>query len=729
MKRLLWALIAPLVLGPAASRAAAEEWLPVREQSLEVRPGSPLDFSGLLPNRAFAPKGADGESRRIIVRKDGRLASGASGEPARLLCASLAWSPASGGFPDHAEADRYARQLALHGYNIARLTFLDASLMFGRARDFDFDPQTLDRIHYLLAALKRNGISWMIDAMTSWRGAYGGHDDRWDPAGNLKLALYLDDGAFAHWKGLVEKVFTRVNPYTGIAPVHDEALALVILVNENSIEFESVVHDRPGKPPYDAIFAAPFNLWLSKRYASSEKLARAWGGLGQDERLENGTIRLPPDRYVASPRLRDLQAFFVELETASAARMSAALRALGYRGIVSTYNNWPTVQTALSRRGLEAVTMNTYHDWASGYASGTRLLQQSSIADGAHYVRTAAAARWLGKPFVVSEYDHLFWNRYRYEAGLVFPAYAALQGWDVLCRHGHGPIALAYGEPYPHKRAMLPYAIALDPVARAGETLAALLFRRGDVATSRLTIPFAVRGAEDLGPDMQAREPDALTELALLGRIGLEDAGRIGEGIAVRQPRDVNRPAAIVEALRASGALPPGNVTNLSSGLFQSDTGEIVLNRRDRQMRLATKATEAVAFSAESLPAALGILSVDAAEGDGLVAISSLDKPASLASGRRFLVIFATDARNTGMVFRDGEQKVIEDFGRLPVRIRKGHVDLRIARTARAWRLSPVGLDGQVRRPVARGAGPVAFRLGNDLPDGPTTYFLLELEE
>ena len=71
--------------------------------------------------------------------------------------------PGLGGFPDHADADRYALQLARHGYNIARLTFLDASLMSGRDGDFDFDPQVLDRIHYLLAALKRNGISWIID--------------------------------------------------------------------------------------------------------------------------------------------------------------------------------------------------------------------------------------------------------------------------------------------------------------------------------------------------------------------------------------------------------------------------------------------------------------------------------------------------------------------------------------------------------------------------------------
>jgi hypothetical protein len=42
-------------------------------------------------------------------------------------------------------------------------------------------------------------------------------------------------------------------------------------------------------------------------------------------------------------------------------------------------------------------------------------------------------------------------------------------------------------------------------------------------------------------------------------------------------------------------------------------------------------------------------------------------------------------------------------------------------------RSKDVGLDGRVEPPVTTGSGPVAFRLSNDLPTGPTTYFLLEL--
>ncbi|MCV9966678.1 glycoside hydrolase [Pararhizobium sp. BT-229] len=722
MKRALrWATIAMLAVPLPV--AASDEWLPVRETSMVLGTGSPLDFSALLPNPPI-----DDESR-LITGDQGRLIrAGEPEKPVRLLCASLAWSPASGGFPDHADADRYAAELAKHGYNIARLHLVDASLMFGRERDFDFDPEVLDRVHYLLAALKRNGIYWIMDGLSSWRGAYGGYDDRWDPSSDLKLALYFDDKAFDHWLEFQRRFLTAVNPYTGIAPIDDKALALVILVNENNIEFDSIVREREGKPHYDERLKRPFSRWLVERYGSTEALARAWPDLGAAERLEDSSVELPGSRYKDSPRLKDLQAFFVSVETATADRMSKALRDLGYKGEISSFNNWPTIQTTLSRRDLPVITMNTYQDWVGSYAPGATITQKSSIADGANYMRMIAAARWLGRPFAVSEYDHLFWSRYRYEAGLVMPAYAAFQGWDVLCRHGHGPIILKYNEPYAHKKAMLPYAIALDPVARAGETLAALLYRRGDVSASKLTIPFLVRGTEDLDGDMQAREPERLTDLALVGAIGMEKAEDADGGPAVGQPRSSVDPQAVLDAAKSAGLLSNDNQTDLKTGLYESDTGELLFDRLRGQLRVSTPKTEALAFSTLTQPVDLGSVTVEASDGDGLIAVSVLDDAKTIPQSRRLLVIYATDARNSGMRFADDEEKVIADFGRLPVLIRKGTVDLSLNLSPGTWRLTPVTLNGMASATAAKTVSAAGLRISNETTSGPTTFFLLEAE-
>jgi hypothetical protein len=707
-----------IMLAAPSPVSASDEWLPVRETSMVIGNQSPLDFSAILPNVPI-----EGSSRLLTGQQGRFVRASEPDKPVRLLCASLAWSPASGGFPSHADADLYAAQLAKHGYNIARLHFVDASLMFGRDRDFDFDPEVLDRVHYLLAALKRNGIYWIMDGLSSWRGAYGGYDDRWEPSSDLKLALYFDEKAFGHWLEFQRRFLTSVNPYTGTAPIDDAALALVILVNENNIEFDSIVREREGKPHYDERLKLPFNSWLKQRYGSTDALAKAWPDLHPGERLEDASIELPRSRYEDSPRLKDLQAFFVSVETGTVARMTKALRGLGYRGEISSFNNWPTLQTTLSREDLPVITMNTYQDWVGSYSPGATMTQKSSVDDGASYMRLIAAARWLGKPFVVSEYDHLFWNRYRYEAGLAMPAYAAQQGWDVLCRHAHGPIILKYNEPFAHKRAMLPYAIALDPVARAGETLAALLFQRGDVSASKLTFPFRVRGAEDLTDDMQAREPERLTELGLVGAIGMTKAAT--GSLIVGQPRAAD-PQALLDAAKTAGLLPKDNQTDLKTGLYESDTGELLLDRLRRQLRVSTPKTEAVAFSTLREPVNLGSVRVEASDGNGLLAVSVLDDAASIAQSRRLLVIYATDAHNTGMRFSDDEEKVIADFGRLPVLIRKGYVDLSLKLSEGEWRLTPITLNGVASTAAGQAITPAGFRLSNDAASGPTTFFLLE---
>lgn len=719
-----WLIVSFALVGQSA------EWLPVRDVSLEVAKASPLDFSSMLANQPIKAE------HRLIINKQGRFArASSSSQPQNLFCASLAWSPASGGFPSHQKADRYARQLARHGYNIARFHFLDASLMAGQERDFDFKPEVLDRIHYLMAALKREGIYWVMDGLTSWRGAYGGYDDRWDPGPDLKLRLHFDKDAQAHWLKLQKAILKRKNPYTGMAPIDDPALALVILANENGLEFDSVVRERAGRAHYDAILRPAFNRWLAARYGSSAKLKRAWGGeLSYQESLELLNVKLPENRYDDSVRIRDFQAFFVETERKSAARQSQVLRDLGYKGAISTYNNWATIQTSLSRQDLPVVSMNTYHDWVGGYEPGVRMEQKSSIDDLANYVRMAAAGRWLGKPFFVTEYDHLFWNRYRYEAGIVMPAYAALQDWDGFCRHGHGPIVLEYGEPYRHKRAMLPYAIALDPIARASETLAALLFRRRDVKPAGLIVPFAVNGSVDLGRDMQAREPEILTRLALIGQIGLakpkdeqaliqKNAGRVG------QPRSLQQPWEIWQEIKKSGQLNSSNQTDVNAGRYESVTGEIILDQKSRTVRVVSARSEAVASPATE-HVHLNQLSIEHLSTGALVSASVLDEARDLATSRKILLIFATDARNSDMRFRDLGQRIIEDFGRLPVLIRKGKVNLALKAGKRSaaggWRVSSVDLAGRVGSVIARGQGPVRFRLENDLPDGPTTFFLLE---
>lgn len=728
MRRLaLCVLGAFFALNPAY---AEPDWLPVKEINLELQPGSPLDFSKILPNFPIT------DQARLIINGQGQLSrQDAPEKPLRFLCAAVAWAPPAAGEVDHAFIDRYVQQLRMHGYNMARFHFVDAAVMQGRANDFDFDPMALDRVRYFMAALKKNGIYWIIDGLTSERGAFGGvADDRWGTGGNLKLEVYVDDTAFDHWLRIQKELFGTVNPYTGLTTFADPALALVIPVNESGIEFNSFVHATPGlASPFSQKLEPAFNAFLQARYGSSEKLQNSWGGLGRSEHLEAGTVKLPVSRHGGGKRLLDFQEFVVGLEQRLALRMTNALRDLGYHGPVSMFNNWFTVQTALSRAPQSLTAANTYHDWIGTYHPGTTISDKSSLADGAAYLGEIALGRWLGQPLIVTEYDQLFWNRYRYETALAVPAYAGLQDWSALCRHGHGPIILGYDDVPANRNRILPYVFALDPIGRASETLVALLFRRGDITRSDFTVPLIVNGPQDLGDSLETREPERFKLLALLGAVGLKTA----DGATTHQ---FNEAAPItyrnvglddvVAGLKGDGFLAKHNRTDVSAGIFESGTGEILLDQPQRRLQIITKQTEALAFSSLKDKVQLGFLTVGEASERGLFALSALDD-APLDQSQRMLAVFASDARNSEMRFRDKLETIIEDWGTQPVQLLRSSLWFSLAQTQNApkhWRISPVGLDGHVYPPVLSGEGALATRLENVFGKNsqPTTYFLVE---
>ncbi len=742
---LLIGLVAPLGTPRAGGLDEALDWAPVYDPGRAIEPGSPLDFTKLFPVRPI------GETDRIRIAPDGRFVSGPADSPRRerFFCASLAWSPASGSYPDKKTADVYARQLAMAGYNLARFHFTDAILMTDRDRDFDFDPVQLDRFHYLMAALKKNGIHWMIDVLTSQNGAIGGvYPHRWEDRHNLKMRLHVEVAARRHWERLADRLLGATNPYTGLPPARDPALALVVATNENGLEFTAILEqDRTGTP-YAAILQSPFNAWLKQRYGTDARLKKAWGALWPGESLANGTIRLPASRSSRGPRMRDLQLFFHERERDTFAWSAAYLKKLGYDGPVSAYNNWSVTAAHLSRGILPAVTMNAYHDIVLSLAPGTTIEQSSSITNAAGYIRDLIGSRWHGKPFLVTEHHHLFWNRYRYESGLLVPAIAGLQDWDGICRHGPGPIDLTADSDLPHKKHILPYAIGLDPVARAAETLSALVYRRGEArpAETELLIPLQDAGA--ILDDGQGRWPDDLTRLGLLTRLAITARPRRGpasdtpsaengtdarlepEGFA-GQP-GWSRPSALaatVTRLRSAGVLPATNRTDLENGVYHSATGQFELDATRRRASFVSPTTEAVAFDALDAPVTLDRLTVEKATPQGLFALTALDNR-PLGESAAILVVYATDARNSNMSFADAEARRILDYGARPTILRRGILEARLRTSgAGAWTLTRLDLSG---RPLTKEKVPqlerqLTFRIETAPSSSgkPTTFWLL----
>lgn len=726
--RFLVALFMPILSASTSASSASELWLPISERSLEVAEGSVLDFSSLNPHK---PAGASGW---IQADREGHLNVGAEGKPQRFLCASLVPGGPNGGLPDKAEADRWVDQLKRTGYNLVRLHFIDAILMTGRKGDFGFDPVALDRLHYLMARLKLAGIYWIVDGMTSDNGAIGNvQPHRWVNRHSLKERLFYDPMALEHWKQLVTTLWGRKNPYTELAPLNDPAMLGMILVNEGGMGFLATLK---GSYPRE----------LQKQFGEWQAINRS-GAVSEKE--ESGSLAQVPDEIRGkSQRSRNFAAFIAEREIALFREMDAHVRVRGFKGLTTAYDNFGFYHADVARGVANWIDMHAYQSLPSQYADAGSKMAQTSIFDNVgRYGRELTNARQWGKPFTVTEYGQPFWNQWRHESTAWIPALAAFQGWDAICQFAELPVLLEYSKSGPPRRqAMYPFGVGADPIARAGERLAALLFLRGDVALSRVRVKLGL-DPEQVFADGNAwgQIPENLSRLALVAASGLDlskspPPSKSGQEIYFTldsRPRSwvkkaeneaLKRGILIgkdpVERLKASGLLSRSNRTDLSEGLFETDTGQMLFDAPQKRLSIITERT--VVLTQRSGSAKGGGVELTALSLPATVAVGAVDNQV-IERSRRMLVWVLTDAMNTGMEFAGPERTTLKTLGRFPPQIRAVIGQLAI-KHSKAGELKVWAVDQAGRRvamvPAKVAGGFLRFAIDNAVPGvGPVTYF------
>lgn len=776
MKKIASLLLAALPLVSFAQ----DTWAPVKDVSLQISSGSILDFSSLAPPSVAI-------TSPLIVRNGQFAVASAPSVPKRFLMASSGFDPATGGIPPKAKADLYIQQWKMHGYNMVRLHFVDAILMDNRLGDFDFNPTQLDNLYYLLAQMKKNGIYYIMDVLTSGNGGYGNITKRWIDSKYLTKRVFFDPEAQAHWKKMVDKLFASINPYTGQSLLKDPALAGLILVNEGGAVFVNRYGFSPGLTPV-------FNNWLKTKYGTTAALATAWKTeLKSTETIEAGTVQLGSLSSSANKRLADTQRFLTDLEKSTADWMTKYLRQdlpnYGYKGLITAYDAWVSSQSTASRAQFDWIDLHSYFAGApSNFTDpGSVASQDSMLASWGQYIVDLSTSRVYGKAFTVSEYGQIFWNKYRRETGLALPAVAAFQQWSMISQHS-GAITLGYDEGTGRKDRIYPYMAGPDPIQRANETLAALLFLRGDVSPARHR--YAVKMTPAMAHDISTPYTNVnfdVRRISMISQIGIDyDGAASGRNLydaelipnnyqlkviykpsldpaLTKEPLDTAS-ASLLSAPTSSTSwvspaessatgnwdldvfnnrvtsmrkttIDPGNAPhlfdttnvreNVVSGIFQSDTGQLSVDGSRKRMIVNTPRTEGVVFGT---PEALTIknLRVNTASGPALVSVSSMDGQ-PIGSSKRMLVIFATDARNTNIKFSDANETVLADIGTGPVVIKTGSVNLTLTNSnAAALKVYSNTLNG-VRKDLIPGTvsgSTLTVTLDTSkLTHGPTTYF------
>ncbi len=230
------------------------------------------------------PAGKNGR----IVTKYGHFVEEQTGRRVRFFGVNLTGKAA---FPSHADADRVAAHLAKMGINIVRFHHLqnnwdkDGGFIWKSDKIWlEIDPNQLDKLDYLVAALKKKGIYSNLNLQTTRNYL----PEMGFPASVKQLTDYakrvdkFDRRMIELQMKYAKDLLDRKNKYTGLAYKDDPAVAVIEINNENSLvgaPWEPTVTGLANLPePFLGELVSLWNDWLSKRYGTDAKLETAWQG-------------------------------------------------------------------------------------------------------------------------------------------------------------------------------------------------------------------------------------------------------------------------------------------------------------------------------------------------------------------------------------------------------------------------------------------------------------------
>lgn len=362
------AAVAPLRNREPATAPAT--MTPVRDETLWIRSGSVLDFSGW--RQTAVPAGSRG---RVTISGRQMLEAGV---PRRFNVAHLQPENTFTPIPAaRAQVDAAMDYLARQGFNAIRVMGSEHWLMRGQVGAATFVADWWDRYEYMIASAKARGLYWILTVQSyNLFRDLNGQVSRYDytSATNSKQRIFTEQEVRDNWTLGVRKLWDRVNPHTGIRILDDPALLMLEIYNESSAQFcgEKEV------PP----------TWLT-RTAGSTAAAQTWGEWLQDTTKAHGYANLAAlnaswgtahASYAAAaaqtPTLLELSVvaqtqhtidwvlYTVYLETNLAAFYTAALDSLGYTGIRSLHTMYPSMGEIRSLQELSNVNhVSNWHNY------------------------------------------------------------------------------------------------------------------------------------------------------------------------------------------------------------------------------------------------------------------------------------------------------------------------------------------------------------------------------
>lgn len=688
-----WAVL-PLACAYAQA-AETDQFVPFTVNWRAYGP-SPASVASLLS----APAGKDG----FIAVKDGRLVRPDGGR-FRIWGLNVTMRAC---LPPKEQAPQLAARLADYGINCLRFHFLDRVAPAGlidASRDDTraLDAAQLDRLDFFVAELKKRGIYTNLNLNVGRTYKSGDNVRDHELLGYAKALTYFDPQLLALQREYARQLLTHRNPYTGNEYRHEPAVAIVELVNENSI-VESWFSGRllgqqtrknPGTwadipASYEKDLTQRYNEYLKQRFGA-DVLAR----LRQEAKVAGGEPipRLKPAEFATASKERfgAEAGFYMDMERRYFAGMGRFLKEeLGVRSLVvgtSDHNHGRTGYPLLaSTAQLDVVDGHVYWQHpsyvtdASGKRSGftipnTPMVNNPWFSTPVQLSRSAVA----GKPYTVSEVNHPFPNEYACEGVPILAAYAALHDWDGVFWYtlAHNDVVEADPRIAGH------FDFAMDPVKMTQLAAGALIFLRGDVAAAQRTLTRAY-SAEQVVESL---------------RMTWKDRPYFTSGFDLAWP--------LMHATRiTSFDAPQPAMEHAAAGAdpIRSDTGELTwsVGREKREgpaarlpggvVAVRTPRSEALVGFVRDRPQVLPHLSPAVETPFCALTLSSLEE-LPIARAGRMLLTAAARAGNTGMKWNE-QRTTLESWGTGPTLIEPVRGTLTLRGLDRAGEVTAQALDG-----------------------------------
>ena len=594
-------------------------------------------------------------------------------------------------FPSHEHSVKVAKRLAKIGINIVRFHQLDAEwstpniFQFtkgeNKANTMNFDPESIDRLDYLINCLKQEGIYIYMDLLTYRRFKSG---DGVEAAGQLGDAAKPYSTYNRRLIELQKKfnydLWTHINPYTGLAYKDDPAIVLVEVTNENDLFTQKVTLE-------------PYRTELEERY-------RKWAG--------GKRIKVNKEKIDFTKADKTILEFFTDVNKEYYREMIRHMRETGVK-IPIAGTNWSRGGEHLSSQVVADFTDSHAYWYGWSWNMNDKAFQNDQMTGSIdNMLPSLAFNRVAGKPFFVSEWDNPWPNEWRAESSLLLAAAGSLQGWGGFAIH-------TYRYSRDENVNMIGKPITSDAIGgvyyRGGvfDTFndpakfglfyhAALITRRGDIKPAEKTISVKI---DDLSTSPEIKALQLTTEQNRIEMV-------LPEGTAKRD-MTVN---------------PDNEVVNTDRGEVLSDTKELYRNLKKNFGWIDTPNTKAVygLLGKEGLMS-LTNLKIKVKTDFATVAISSLTTE-PIKSSANLLLTAVGRADNTNSKYNEDHTKQLE-VGEGPVQVEIIEAIIEIETDKRNLRVMAINPQGFITGyiPSKYQDGIFRFEIGKEYQ---SMYYLIQ---